>query len=344
MFHDPPLPRPRGPISESLIETLLIREPGSFVPTPMSTGDPLDDDDLHLSLYVCFELVYRGFRGVDPAWEWDPGLLELRAHLEHRFLEELRSRLPLAGPMSPKDTVIALQELVRGATGPSVSAFMKRRGNLNHMREFAVHRSAYQLKEADPHTWAIPRIPAGRGKAALIKLQYGEYGEGVRRESHAELFGDTMSALGLDPAYGHYLDAIPGVTLATVNALSMFGLRRELLGECIGHLTLFEMTSVDPMQRYAAAMRRLTGSEAGARFYDAHVEADVAHQVIALCELVPGLLDYEPALAEHVLFGAEAIMLLERRLTDHLLSSWADRRSSLRDVVLDPSLRTAIPA
>ena len=25
-------------------------------------------------------------------------------------------------------------------------------------REIAVHRSGYQLKEADPHTWAIPRL------------------------------------------------------------------------------------------------------------------------------------------------------------------------------------------
>ncbi|MEY2468440.1 MAG: hypothetical protein QOF21_1138 [Actinomycetota bacterium] len=344
MFHAPPLPHSRGPVSQSLIETLLIGEPGSFVAATLPTGDPLSDDDLHLSLYICFELVYRGWREVDPAWEWDPGLLELRGHLEHRFLDELRAQIPLVGPMSPKDTVVALQDLVRGATGPSVSAFIKRRGNINHMREFAIHRSAYQLKEADPHTWALPRIPAGRAKSALVKLQYDEYGEGKRRQSHAELFADSMSALGLDPTYGHYLDVIPGATLATVNLMSMFGLRRELLGECVGHLTVFEMTSVDPMKRYAAAMRRLTGSEVGAEFYDAHVTADVAHQVIALCELVPGLLDYEPAFAEHIVFGAEAVMLLERRLSEHLLGCWSDHKSSLLPVETTPSTRAAIPA
>ena len=47
------------------------------------------------------------------------------------------------------------------------------------MREFAVHRSGYQLKEADPHSWAIPRL-SGRAKSALIEIQYDEYGQGGR--------------------------------------------------------------------------------------------------------------------------------------------------------------------
>ena len=36
------------------------------------------------------------------------------------------------------------------------------------------------------------------------------------------------AALGLDPSYGAYLDLIPGVTLATVNLMSLFGLHRRL--------------------------------------------------------------------------------------------------------------------
>ena len=48
------------------------------------------------------------------------------------------------------------------------------------MREFAVHRSAYQLKEADPHTWVIPRL-RGRGEGRLVEIQPDEYG-GVEAE------------------------------------------------------------------------------------------------------------------------------------------------------------------
>ena len=46
--------------------------------------------DLQLALYMCYELHYRGFAGVDPTWEWNPGLLHLRAQLERVFLAGVR--------------------------------------------------------------------------------------------------------------------------------------------------------------------------------------------------------------------------------------------------------------
>src|SRR3712207_8445227 len=42
---------------------------------------------------------------------------------------------------------------------------------------FRSQRSIYTLKEADPHSWAIPRL-TGRAKAALVEIQSDEYGEG----------------------------------------------------------------------------------------------------------------------------------------------------------------------
>ena len=69
-----------------------------------------------------------------------------------------------------------------------------------------------------------------------------------------------MDAVGLDATYGAYLDQIPGVTLATVNLMSLFGLHRRLRGAIVGHLALFEMTSSVPepalRQRPAAARLR----------------------------------------------------------------------------------------
>ncbi len=58
-----------------------------------------------------------------------------------------------------------------------------------------MHRSAYQLKEADPHSWAIPRL-SGPPKAALVEIQADEYGGGRPDRMHAELFADAMEALG----------------------------------------------------------------------------------------------------------------------------------------------------
>ncbi len=204
------------------------------------------------------------------------------------------------------------------------------------MQEFAVHRSAYQLKEADPHTWAIPRL-AGGPKAAMIEIQADEYGGGVEAEMHASLFADTMAALGLDPAYGAYLDRLPGPTLATVNLVSLFGLHRRHRGSLVGHLAIFEMTSVTPMARYSRALARLGLGPDARRFYDVHVEADARHSVVAADRMAAGLAATEPALAPDIVFGARAIMDVEARFTDHLLGSWARGRSSLLDAVPCPT-------
>src|SRR5207253_3145280 len=137
----------------------------------------------------------------------------------------------------------------------------------------------WQLKEADPHSWAIPRL-AGRPKAALVEIQKDEYGEGVERDMHQVLFGLTMHSLGLDPSYGAYLDHLPAVTLATVNLVSLFGLHRKWRGALCGHLATFEMTSVQPMGNYAAAMRRLGMSTDSRHFYEVHVVADAHHSSV----------------------------------------------------------------
>jgi hypothetical protein len=204
---------------------------------------------------------------------------------------------------------------------------MAEHGTLEHMREFAVHRSAYQRKEADPHTWAIPRL-WGRAKAALVEIQHGEYGEGRPEDVHAELFAATMRALDLDPTYGAYLDRIPGVTLATVNLMSLFGLHRRWRGALVGHLALFEMCSVVPMGRYRDALDRL-GAGAGAPFYAVHVAADAEHEVIALHDLAGGLAEQEPQLATDIVFGARALGAIEDGFARTLLDAWAAGRSSL---------------
>ena len=204
---------------------------------------------------------------------------------------------------------------------------MVERGTSGHFREFATHRSLYQRKEADPHTWAIPRV-RGSAKAALAHIQIGEYGDGCPSEVHAELFAVTMRALGLDEAYGAYLDVVPGPTLATVNLISMFGLHRRLRGALLGHLAVFEMTSVEPMARYSEALRRLGVAPSARRFYDAHVVADVEHAEVAAGMLRDAVLA-EPELAADVHFGAEAALLVERRFAEHLLGAWSRGESSL---------------
>jgi hypothetical protein len=331
----PPLPAPRGPLSAHLVEH-LGRRPGPLaLPPPLpADADVLADEDLQLALYCCYELHYRSFDGVDERWEWEPSLLALRRSLEAAMEDALCAEI---GPVRVVDGGVeeALTDVIESADGPSLSRWMLDSGTLAHLREFAVHRSAYQLKEADPHTWAIPRLSGGT-KAALVEIQLDEYGRGVEADMHSTLFATTMTALGLDTRYGAYLDLVPGVTLATTNLVSLFGLHRRWRGALVGHLAVFESTSVGPMGRYAAALRRLGVGGAAERFYDVHVEADAHHEVVAVRDMAGGLVAQEPQLAGDVVFGARALMLVEDRLTRHLLACWDAGRTSLLRSVPEP--------
>ena len=112
--------------------------------------------------------------------------------------------------------------------------------------------------------------------------------------------------------------------------MTMFGLHRRWRAACIGHLALFEMTSVVPMSRYAATLRRLGLDATARRFYDVHIAADVWHEKLAQDELVAGFLDSEPAEAALVVFGARALIEVERRLTQALLDVWSHGTTLLR--------------
>ena len=330
------MPEPRGALSEWLLETLR-GSPGEVGHPDVGSERPVTDEDLQLALYCLYELHYRGLPGVDERWEWSPSLLGFRCALEREFEGELAA---LAGPAAeapdPDRSDVALRAIADADDGPSLSLYLGRDGTVEQLLEFLVHRSAYQLKEADPHSWAIPRLD-GPAKAALVEVQADEYGGGRPERVHARLFAYSMEAVGLDPAYGAYIDHIPAVTLATVNLMSLCGLHRRLRGAIVGHLALFEMTSSIPNRRYGDALRRLGYGEAATAFFDEHVEADAVHENIAAVDLAGGLMRQEPGVAADVLFGARALAALDRLWADHLLGCWERGESSLRIPLREPA-------
>jgi hypothetical protein len=331
------LPAPRGDLSAALIEH-LGNEVHELPPLPApAIRDPLGDEDLQLALYLAYELHYRGLAGVNPRWEWEPSLLALRRRLEDVVEAALTELLgPPRETAAPGEMDLALRAVAEAEDGPSLSSHIERAAALDEVLEFIVHRSAYQLKEADPHSWLLPRL-SGDPKAALVEIQADEYGGGRADRVHAHLFADAMDALGLDSRYGAYLDHIPAVTLATVNLMSLLGLHRRWRGAMVGHLALFEMTSSLPNGRYANGLRRLGFDGRATAFFDEHVEADAVHENIAAVDLAGGLIRHEPELAPDVLWGARALMALEGRWSQALLAAWADGRPSLLRPIAAPA-------
>ena len=151
------LPDPRGAVTDLLLHAL----PGAVAPLP--EPEPTSDEDLHLALYLCYELHYRGLDGVAEEWEWEPSLLAFRARLEARFEAGLIEALGAPeGGVPPEEMDIALRAIEAEDDAPSLSKHLEREGTRAQLLEFVVHRSAYQLKEADPHSWALPRLSGGR--------------------------------------------------------------------------------------------------------------------------------------------------------------------------------------
>jgi len=337
--HSPILPRPRGPLSELVLD-LLSSPPRTIAISSLdsirnTTGDlvaevedPLADHDLQLALYILYALHYRSFRGVAEDWEWDVTALAVREPIESAFAIRLRETVKLGVDADPARIGETLFELEAGDDGPPISRYLERESTLEEFKEFVTHRSAYQLKEADPHSWGIPRLTGGP-KAALLEVQFDEYGSGDAERMHSRLFAKTMVALGLDAGEDAHLNRLPGPTLATVNLMSHLGLHRRNRGALVGHLAMFEMTSSKPNRAYGNGLRRLGFGEDAIDFYDEHVEADAVHENIAAYDMAGGLARTEPELSQDILFGAAALLKLEQLFASALMESWSLKASSL---------------
>jgi hypothetical protein len=334
------VPSLRGPMGEQLIQTLrhppdatdasaLRQVIGDHLRT--AGGYATQDEDLQHTLLCLYELHYRGLEGVNDRWEWHPGLLAARAVLEDNFEADLRARIP--APELDRSDARSVAESLFAMTadddGPSLSRFVAKKATEEQLREFLILRSVYQLKEADPHTWAIPRL-SGAPKAALVEIQADEYGDGRPERMHSALFAQAMRGLGLDDTYGAYVDLVPASTLASLNMMSMFGLHRRLRGAIVGHLAAFEMTSSIPNKLYGNGFRRLGHDSTTTRYFDEHVEADAVHEQIAGRDLAGRLAAQEPALLPDILFGAAACLAVDGWAGGNTLDAWEHQASALR--------------
>jgi len=339
------MPDPRGPASAAVRDALLgIRPPAearaAIDSAVASTTDIVTDDDLQLTLFSLYELHYGGIEGVDDDLEWSADLLAARAVIEAAFEAELRERIaaPDLDDASADAVSARLFALTAADTGPSLSRFVARKASEEQLREFLVQRSIYTLKEADPHSWGIPRL-SGRAKAALVEIQSDEYGGGRPHRMHSTIFAKTMSRLGLDTRYGAYVDLVPAITLASLNMMTMFGLHRRLRGAIVGHLAAFEMTSSIPNRFYGDGFRRVGHDRDTTWYFDEHVEADAVHEQIAGRDLAGGLAEAQPHLLPDILFGAAACLAVDGWAGEQMLTAFSEGRSSLRGpvVVAEPA-------
>jgi hypothetical protein len=326
----------RGPASSAVLSALTGEsDPASVVEVARdavaASRGILRDDDLQLALFALYASAYGAIDAFDADLEWDVELLRARQAIEEPFERALRAEVAVPDMPEPTADAVAraLFALTAEDSGPSLSRYLARRATTEQAVEFLVQRSIYTLREADPHSWAIPRL-TGRAKAALVEIQSDEYGGGDPERMHARIFAKALRGAGLDDRYGAYVDAVPAVTLASQNTMSLFGLHRRLLGAIVGHLAAFEMTSSIPNRFYAEGLRRLGYGAEVTDYFDEHVEADAVHEQIAGRDMAGALAEDRPELVGDILFGAAACLHVDAQPGAHMLDAWSRGESSLR--------------
>ncbi|MCD2497016.1 iron-containing redox enzyme family protein [Microbacterium nymphoidis] len=325
----------RGPLSEAVIGHLSGA--GSADLTALArdalgaSADVLHDDDIQLALFSLYASAYGSVGAFDPRLEWDVHAIAARSAIEEEFERAIRGvvDVPPLPERTPDAIARALFHLTSADDGPSLSRFVARKATTAQLREFLMQRSVYTLREADPHSWAIPRLH-GRAKAALVEIQSDEYGGGRPDRVHAAIFAASMRGAGLDDTYGAYVDDVPAIILASHNMMSMFGLNRRLIGAIVGHLAAFEMTSSIPNRLYGDGFRRLGYGPDVTDYFDEHVEADAVHEQIAARDLAGSLGEDRPDLLPDIMFGAAACLALDGMVAAHMLERWSADESSLR--------------
>lgn len=326
----------RGPLSDAVLRALTgdgadAEHSALALDAVAASSDILRDDDVQLALFVLYASAYGSLPALDADLEWDPHLITTRRILEDAFERTLREVVPV--PELPEPTVDAvgraLFALAAADTGPSLSRHLAKKATREQAEEMLIQRSVYTLREADPHSWAIPRLQ-GRAKAALVEIQADEYGGGRPERVHAAIYANALRAAGLDDTYGAYVDDVPAITLASFNTMSLFGLNRRLVGAIVGHLAAYEMTSSIPCRLYADGLRRLGFDPQVADYFDEHVEADAVHEQIAGRDLAGALAEDRPELLADIMFGAAACLTVDGWMGGHILDAWAAGESSLR--------------
>jgi hypothetical protein len=159
-------------------------------------------------------------------------------------------RAPCGLPTTAADWAVrrGLTELIESDGGASVAAFVQRQADVEQVLELLRRRSIYHLKEAGPNRVG-PRLSVGP-KAALMELQYDEYGCGDPNRLHSHLFVLGLEACGLRSDYGAYIDNVPVEVLEQNNAMSLFGLHRRHRGAAVPR------SGISPRSRRRVRCRR----------------------------------------------------------------------------------------
>ncbi|MBW4029232.1 MAG: iron-containing redox enzyme family protein [Acidobacteria bacterium] len=324
----PLIPWARGPLSTAVIDALQ-RGRSAFGPPPsLEHVDVLTDDDFQLALYLCYETSYREFNATD--WRRDAGLQDFRTQLERFFESRLRVEVERWEHGSGASPLRRLDELLDYSRMTLLARFVSEFGTLEHLRELCVHQSVIHVHEDDSRplvmTPSSGAVPVTRAHDRFSRREKDRDGRGVTAQ-----LSDTMTALGLDPSSGSYVEMAPGPTLALLNLTSMFADQEKFRAAYLGQLAAAVSSSAASREPISRALGKFGIDALGRRFFDNVASVDPRLARIARDRGESGYLETE---LDSLLFGATAMRVLEGGFVTHLLAAWERKATSLAPWVM----------
>ncbi len=113
--------------------------------------------------------------------------------------------------------------------------------------------------------------------------------------------------------------------------MSMLGLRRSLRGCAGGPVRGRGADLLAGLGTAGPGCRAAGLGPATVGFYAEHVEADAAHEQVVRHGIIAPLVAGDPSMAADVVFGMQAALLLDERLSERIMSCWSEDRSALRE-------------
>ena len=306
-------PKPRGSLSDALFEAMRT-SPSSW--DGVLGTEPDRDDDAQIALWSLYEMHYRGFEDVGDDLEWQPELLLVRGTWSEHSRPTSRA---LRGPGITSPFAETFFDYVASHEGRSLASFVQRDAKPTR---YGSCFGADHLPPEGVRPERVARPAPGVGpQAALMELQYDEYGAGDPNRLHAHLFARGLEACGLGSGYGAYIDEVPGEVLEQNNAMSLFGLHRRLRGAALGHLAAFEATSSLPSRRMSQGLDRLGFPQEIIDYYDEQSKPTPCMNS-SPCACVRHC--WTPSRRDNdVFFGAFTCLDLEDRFAGAMLEAWA---------------------
>ncbi len=291
------------------------------------------------------DMQFFPYENTDSAWEhyhsfYSPEVRYLgdsiRPVLERKVFSFLEDEISITGKWN-KSNIIEYFTEFKDQLGSSTSSFLQKIPQFKNSKAIA----SYYLMQLAPdflsEASAMSRNVSGSFEpihSNLFKILIDEYGNGVAKAKHSNLFHKTMRSCGLSDKIHYYWQFyLPGSLLFT-NYFHFLTKNHGNFFKYIGALYYTETAVAAVANNQSKMLRAVFGKSVDTTYFDEHVHIDQFHGQMVLDSIVKPVLDqFGDRVVGDILRGFEECQLIEQLAEDNIIAQvdWYTRIPEYRE-------------